>query len=50
MWWPHCRRVIEAMALLTPEALELTNYVPQLSVFQQALMKFWEVTPDLVYE
>ena len=46
MWWPHCLGVIEATALLTPEALELNNYVTQLSAFQQALMEFWEVTPD----
>ena len=29
-----------------PKALELTNYVTQLSAFQQALMKLWEVTHD----
>ena len=46
MWWPHCLGVIEATALLTPEALELNNYVTQLSAFQQALMEFWEVIPD----
>ena len=29
-----------------PKALELTNYVTQLSAFQQALIELWEVTPD----
>ena len=29
-----------------PKALELTNYVTQLSAFQQALMELLEVTPD----
>ena len=29
-----------------PKALELTNYVTQLSAFQQSLKEFWEVTPD----
>ena len=29
-----------------PKALELTNYVTQLSAFQQALMELQEVTPD----
>ena len=32
--------------VIGPEALELTNYVTQLSVFQQALMELREVTPD----
>ena len=32
--------------VIDPEALELTNYVTQLSAFQQALMELWEVTPD----
>ena len=29
-----------------PKALELTNYVVQLSAFQQALTKLREMTPD----
>ena len=29
-----------------PKVLELTNYVTQLSAFQQALMELREVTPD----
>ena len=29
-----------------PKALELTNYVTQLSAFQQALKELQEVTPD----
>ena len=29
-----------------PEALELTNYVTQLSAFQQALTELQEMTPD----
>ena len=28
------------------EALELTNYMTQLSAFQETLWKLWEVTPD----
>ena len=32
--------------VIDPEALELTNYVTQLSVFQEILWKFREVTPD----
>ena len=32
--------------VIDPEALELANYVTQLSAFQQALMELWEVTPD----
>ena len=32
--------------VLDPEALELTNYVTKLSVFQQALAELQEVTPD----
>ena len=32
--------------VIDPEALELTNYVTQLSAFQQALTEFWETTPD----
>ena len=31
--------------VIDPEALELTNYVTQLSAFQQALTELWE-TPD----
>ena len=33
-----------------PKALELTNYVTQLSAFQQALMELQEVTPDPAIE
>ena len=29
-----------------PEALELTNYVTHISVFQQTLMELRETTPD----
>ena len=32
--------------VIDPEALELTNYVTQLSAFQQALMELREMTPD----
>ena len=32
--------------VIGPETLELTNYVTQLSVFQQALTELWETTPD----
>ena len=32
--------------VIDPEALELTNYVTQLSIFQQTLMEFQQVTPD----
>ena len=32
--------------VIDPEALELTNYVAQLSAFQQALAELREVTPD----
>ena len=32
--------------VIDPEALELTNYVTQLSAFQQALTELWEMTPD----
>ena len=32
--------------VIDPKALELTNYVTQLSVFQELLRKFGEVTPD----
>ena len=32
--------------LQTPEALELTHYVTQLSAFQQALAELWKKTPD----
>ena len=32
--------------VIDPEALELTNYVTQLSPFQEALWKLQEVTPD----
>ena len=32
--------------VIDPKALELTNYVTQLSVFQQALTELQEVTPD----
>ena len=44
--WLHCLTVIGRTALLTPEALELTNYVTQLSAFQQALIELQELTPD----
>ena len=33
-----------------PEALELTNYVTQLSAFQQASTELPEMTPDLASE
>ena len=33
-----------------PKALELTNYVVQLSAFQQALMELQEMTPDQASE
>ena len=32
--------------VIDPEALELTNYVTQLSAFQQALAELREMTPD----
>ena len=32
--------------VIDPEALKLTNYVTQLSAFQQALTKLREATPD----
>ena len=32
--------------VIDPEALELTNYMTQLSAFQETLWKLWEVTPD----
>ena len=32
--------------VIDPEALELANYVTQLSGFQQALTELWEMTPD----
>ena len=32
--------------VIDPEALELTNYLTQLSTFQKAFMELWEVTPD----
>ena len=32
--------------VIDPEALELSNYVTQLSTFQQTLQELWEVTPD----
>ena len=32
--------------VIDPEALELTNYVTQLSAFQQALTELQEMTPD----
>ena len=32
--------------VIDPEALELTNYVTQLSAFQQALTELPETTPD----
>ena len=32
--------------VIDPEALELTNYVTQLSAFQQALRELREMTPD----
>ena len=32
--------------VIDPEALELTNYVTQLSAFQQALKELQEMTPD----
>ena len=32
--------------VIDPEALELTNYVTQLSAFQQALTELRETTPD----
>ena len=35
---------------IDPEALELTNYVTQLSAFQQALTEFWETTPGSASE
>ena len=34
-------------SFIDPEALELTNYVTQLSAFQETLWKLWEVTPGL---
>ena len=33
-----------------PKVLELTNYVTQLSAFQQALTELWDTTPDPVSE
>ena len=36
--------------VIDPEALELTNYVTQLSAFQQALTELWEMTPDAASE
>ena len=35
---------------IDPEGLELTNYVTQLSAFQQALMELQEMTPDQASE
>ena len=32
--------------VIYPEALELTNYAPQFSAFQQALTELQEITPD----
>ena len=32
--------------VIDPEALKLTSYVTQLSAFQQALTRLWEMTPD----
>ena len=32
--------------VIDPEALELTNYVTQLSAFQPSLTELWEMTPD----
>ena len=32
--------------VIDPKALELTNYVTQLSGFQQALTELWETTSD----
>ena len=32
--------------VIDPEALELTNYVTQLSAFQKAIIELWEMTPD----
>ena len=36
--------------VIDPEAQELTNYVTQLSAFQQALTELWEMTPDQASE
>ena len=36
--------------VIDPEALELTSYVTQLSAFQQALTKLWDMTPDTASE
>ena len=35
-----------APKVIDPEALELTNYVTQLSAFQQSLTELREMTPD----
>ena len=36
--------------VIDPKALQLTNYVTQLSAFQHTLTKLWEMTPDPVSE
>ena len=36
--------------VIDPEALELANYVTQLSAFQQALTELWEMTPGSASE
>jgi len=40
-----CGRPLCTDTVRDPEALELTNYVTQLSVFQELLRKIGEVTP-----
>ena len=40
------RSFLHTDIVIDPEALELTNYVTQLSAFQQALTELREMTPD----
>ena len=40
------RPFLRTNIVIDPEALELTNYVTQLSAFQQALTELQEMTPD----
>ena len=40
------RPLLRTDIVIGPEALELTNYVTQLSAFQQALTDLREMTPD----
>ena len=46
LWMYLWKDFLKQDIVIDPEALELTNYVTQLSVFQEILWKFREVTPD----